>query len=92
MNELRVHVPDELVERVAERAAELIAERSNGGDEGWLRGADAIAEYVGATRSRIYALATTTPPRIPVERDGSSLVAKRSELDRWIRDGGGLRP
>ena len=92
MSELRVEVPDELVERVAERAAELVAERSNGGGEGWLRGADAIAEYVGAKRSRIYALATTTPPRIPVERDGSNLVAKRSELDHWIRDGGGLRP
>jgi hypothetical protein len=92
VSEVRVEIPDELIEQVAERAAELVGERTNGDDEGWLRGADAIAEYVGAKRSRIYALATTTPPRIPVERDGSSLVAKRSELDRWIRDGGGFRP
>ena len=92
MTELRVEIPDELIERVAARAAELVADRSNGNGEGWLRGADAIAEYVGAKRSRIYALATTTPPRIPVHRDGSALVARRSELDKWIQGGGGLRP
>jgi hypothetical protein len=82
------------MERIAERAAELLAARqepsTNG--EGWIRGAARIAEYIGATRSRVYALATCRPPRIPVRRDGSNLVAKRSELDRWIDEGGGIRP
>jgi hypothetical protein len=89
--EIRFAVPDELLEAVAARAAELVAERSDNGD-GWRRGASAIAAYIGAPRSRVYALATTTPPRIPVERDGSSLIARRSDLDSWIRHGGGLRP
>jgi hypothetical protein len=91
VTELRVEIPDQLVEAIAARAAELVADRESPAD-GWLRGAEAIAEYIGAPRSRVYALATTSPPRIPVERDGSSLIAKRSDLDRWIRSGGGLRP
>lgn len=59
-------------------------------DDGWLRGADRIADYVNAPRSRIYALASAK--RIPVERDGSALIARKSDLDRWIRQGGGRRP
>jgi hypothetical protein len=89
MSDLTLSIPDELVERIAQRAAELM---TDGSDDGWLRGADRIADYIGAPPSRIYALATCTPPRIPVERDGSALVAKRSDLDRWMRNGGGLRP
>lgn len=59
-------------------------------EDGWLRGADRIAAYIDAPRSRVYAL--TSAGRIPVERDGSSLIARRSELDRWVREGGGKRP
>jgi hypothetical protein len=87
---LSIDLPPELLEAVAARVAELLADRPDG--DGWLRGADAIAAYVGAPRSRVYALATCRPPRIPVHRDGSALVAKRSELDAWVRAGGGLRP
>lgn len=61
-------------------------------DDGWLRGASAIGNYLGAPRSRIYALAACHPPRIPVVRDGSAWLARRSELDTWVRNGGGVRP
>jgi predicted RNase H-like HicB family nuclease len=57
--------------------------------DGWLRGADRIAAYIDAPRSRVYALASAR--RIPVHRDGSALIARRSELDRWLLQGGGLR-
>ena len=84
-------LPDELVEAIAERAAELLADRDAGaGDDGWLRGADRIAAYLDCPRSRVYALASAR--RIPVHHDGSALIARRSELDRWLRDGGGVRP
>lgn len=56
----------------------------------WLRGARRIAEYIDAPPSRVYALASAG--RIPVERDGSNLIARRSDLDEWIRSGGGRRP
>jgi excisionase family DNA binding protein len=56
----------------------------------WLRGADQIAAYIGAPRSRVYAL--TSARRIPVERDGSALIAHTTALDDWLRAGGGKRP
>jgi excisionase family DNA binding protein len=59
-------------------------------DDGWLRGADAIARYLGCPRSRVYAL--TSAGRIPIHRDGSNLVARAVELDVWVRSGGGKRP
>jgi hypothetical protein len=88
-----LQIPSELIEVIAERAAVLVADRmgpTNADD--WLRGAQAIADYIGSTRSRVYALASCHPPRIPVHHDGSALIARRSELDAWLLAGGGVRP
>ena len=87
---LRLALPDDVVEAIAERAAELLAERSISSEDGWLRGADRIAAYIDCPRSRVYALASAR--RIPIHHDGSALIARRSELDGWLRHGGGLRP
>ena len=90
MAALRVEIDAELIEQIAERAAELIGERSKSpAEDGWLRGADRIAAYIDAPRSRVYALVSAR--RIPVHHDGSALIARRSELDRWLVQGGGLR-
>jgi hypothetical protein len=90
-NAISVNVSDELVERIAHRAAELVAEQSGEPvDDGWLRGAERIASYIDAPRSRVYALVSAK--RIPVHHDGSALIARRSELDRWLLRGGGRRP
>ena len=83
-------LPDELVERIAERAAEIMAKRQAPVEDGWLRGAVAIGNYIGAMPDRVYALSSAG--RIPAEHDGAALVAKRSDLDAWIRSGGGKRP
>lgn len=84
-------VPDELVDQIAERAAELVAARqTTTAEDGWLRGADHIAAYIDAPKSRVYAL--TSAGRLPVERDGSALIARRSELDAFVRSGGARRP
>ena len=82
-------LPTEAIEAIAERAAEIVNARLEP-EDGWLRGADHIAAYLDCPRSRVYALASAG--RIPVHHDGSALIARKSELDRWIRDGGGLRP
>lgn len=90
MSAISLDVGDELVELIARRAAELIAERQAvREDDVWLRGADKIAAYIDCPRSRVYALASAR--RIPIHRDGSALIAKRSELDEWLLHGGGLR-
>lgn len=90
MAALRVEIDEELIEQIAERAAELIGKRSDRKEaDGWLRGAGKIAAYIDAPRSRVYALVSAR--RIPVHHDGSALIARRSELDRWLVQGGGLR-
>jgi excisionase family DNA binding protein len=78
--------------RLADKLAPMLVDRLAPPPpaEGWLRGADEIASYIGSPRSRVYALASAR--RIPVQRDGSALVARRSELDSWLQNGGGKRP
>jgi hypothetical protein len=89
---LLLTVPPKLVEEIAQRAAALVAEHQPQGEDGWLRGAARIAAYIDAPVSRVYALASCKPQRIPVERDGAALIARRSVLDAWVRSGGGSRP
>ena len=84
-------LPPELVEAIAERAAELVLERQHSDDDGWLRGAEQIAAYIGCAPDRIYALSSAGRME-PVHRDGSALVARKSDLDGWITRGGGKRP
>jgi excisionase family DNA binding protein len=86
---------EELTEQDLDLLAERLAPRLTGSGpsaaaDGWLRGADRIATYIDAPRSRVYAL--TSAGRLPVHRDGSNLIARRSELDDWVRGGGGKRP
>ena len=91
MSSMRLDIGDELVERIAQRAAELVRQNGDGeGEDGWLRGADKIADYIDSPRSRVYALVSAR--RIPVHHDGSALIARRSDLDGWLRSGGGRRP
>ena len=85
-----IALPEEIVEAIAERAAEIVADRGGRSEDGWIRGADRIARYIDCPRSRVYALVSAR--RIPVHHDGSALIARRSELDRWLRAGGGVRP
>ena len=91
VNAISFNVGDELFERIARRAAELVAEQSSEPvEDGWLRGAERIAAYIDAPRSRVYGLVSAK--RIPVHHDGSALIARRSELDKWLLRGGGRRP
>lgn len=82
-------IPREWLERLADLVADRLRDRSRG-EDGWLRGAEKIAAYIDAPPSRVYALSSAG--RIPVHHDGSALIASRSELDAWMRDGGGKRP
>lgn len=91
---LTLELTQDQVAEIAEQVAELVAKRQHStADDEWLRGAKAIAAHIASPPSRVYALARCTPPRIPVHRDGSNLIAKRSKLDQWIIEhGGGKRP
>jgi hypothetical protein len=75
---------------IARQVADFLPSGARQADDGWLRGADKIAAYIDCKRDRVYALSSAK--RIPVHRDGSALIARRSELDAWIIGGGGKRP
>ena len=85
-------IPADLTEQDLRELAERLRPYLGEGQpaDAWLRGADQIAAYIAAPRWRVYALASAG--RIPVDRDGSALVARKSKLDRWLSDGGGKRP
>lgn len=80
-------LPEQVLEQVAQRVAELLRDRI-AGDE-WLD-VDEAARYLRCPKSRIYAL--TSAREIPHHHDGSRLLFRRSELDTWVRQGGGRRP
>lgn len=85
---LTLDLPGELVERIAERAADLVAERQSSVSH-WLT-VDEAAEYLRCPKSRIYSLVSAR--RIPFVKDGSRTLFDRAELDTWLRNGGGKRP
>jgi excisionase family DNA binding protein len=84
---LSVDLTAEVLERIAERAAELLAERGAAASA-WLDVNEAAA-YLRCPTSRIYAL--TSGRSIPHYHDGSRLLFRRTELDEWVRSGGGKR-
>lgn len=49
-----------------------------------IRGADAIADWMGLNRRQIYHLAATS--RLPVFKMGSILCARKSRLMDWIKE------
>jgi excisionase family DNA binding protein len=85
-------IPEPVLERIAERAAEIIAARQEldrREPEPWI-GVEEAAKHLACPKGRIYTLTSTK--RIPFARDGSRLLFKRSELDAWLENGGARRP
>ena len=81
--------PDGLIEAIARRAAELVAERQARSPEPWV-GVPEAAAHLGCKRQRIYDLVHyKDETRIPHRKEGGRLLFKLSLLDRWIEDGGG---
>lgn len=91
MNAVTVDFSPEMVEQIAERAAEIVAERTCGDGEtdAWLTVAEA-ADYLRCSTGRVYQLVSAR--RIPFAKDGSRVLFRRSELDRWVEEGGARCP
>lgn len=86
-----IPLPAALVEAIAQRAAELLAERlpTAAEPDGYLD-VDGAAEFLACPKSRIYSLVSSR--RIPHHRDGSRLLFDRSELRAYVEAGGARRP
>ena len=89
--DLKLALPPEVVEQIAWRAAEILAERGQPqvAAEAWITLAEA-AEYLACKPRRLYALKAAG--RIPHRKDGERVLFRRSELDRWLVEGGGRVP
>jgi excisionase family DNA binding protein len=73
---------DELVERVAARAAEMVVERQQPqAVEPYLSVAEA-ASYLACKPKRIYDL--TSQRRVPFVKDGARLLLRRADLDAYL--------
>jgi excisionase family DNA binding protein len=85
-------LPPEFVEAVAQRAADLLADRMSPPVEPWI-GVDEAAEHLACPVSRIYRLVSLAKGRqanpVPYCKDGQRLLFRRSELDAWAGRGGG---
>ncbi len=85
-----LHLPAEFVDRLAEevaaRAQALLDQGA--GEDRWLSLSSA-AEYLDCKPSRLYEFVSRG--LVPHEREGRRILILRSELDRWVRNGGAKR-
>jgi hypothetical protein len=78
-----VELPAELVEQVAQRAAELVAERVALAPEPWLT-VEGAAEHMALSVSQVYSLCSARRTNgFPVVKEGSRSYFRASELDAW---------
>jgi excisionase family DNA binding protein len=81
---LQVAVPDELLEAIAGRVAELLAPLlAAPSGSPWLTVTEA-ADYLRCKPKRVYDLISQR--RIPAHRDGGRVLLRRDELDDYLRD------
>ena len=82
-----IELPEAVIEQVAQRAAELLAERHAPAPEPWLTTAEAAA-HMGLSTSQLYTLVSQRRRNgIPVTKEGSRSFFRASELDRWRQSG-----
>ena len=79
---VRLEFPPDALEAIAVRAAEIALARleADAAPTPWLSAADAIADYLGWRRERVYKRLA----EIPHVRHGNRIMARRSELDAWL--------
>lgn len=83
---LTVELPAELVEQIAQRAAELVAEQPHA-PERWLT-VEQAAAHLAISTSQLYSLCSARRVNgFPVRKEGSRSYFKASELDRWRERG-----
>ena len=88
---LAIALPDDLIEQVAQRAAEIVLEHRDLGAEPWLT-VEQAAAHLAVSSSQLYTLTARRHRNgLPVVKEGSRNYYRASDLDRWRRryvDGG----
>lgn len=78
---LAIELPPELVDAIAERAAQLVAERQAAALEPWWS-VEQAAEYLACKPKRVYDLCSQR--RVPFVKDGSRTLLRREDLDAYL--------
>ena len=73
---------DELVERVAQRAADIVVERQEAQAVEPYLSVEEAASYLACKSKRVYDL--TSQRRVPFLKDGSRVLLRRSDLDAYL--------
>jgi excisionase family DNA binding protein len=85
MKEITFTLPPEVIEQIAVRVADILSERESTSRPAtvtrWLT-VDQAAEYIGASRQRVYDLRSSG--RLQRHGDGGRALVDRNELDRLI--------
>ena len=81
---LSLSLPDELVEAIAQRAADILAERQPQAAPELLTVAEA-AEYLRCGRQRVYDL--VSQGRVPYLKDGARVLIRRADLLAYLDEG-----
>lgn len=79
---LSLVVPPDLLEAIASRAAELLAEQLPAAELNPYLTVDQAAEYMACKPKRIYDLCSQH--RIPFAKDGSRTLLRRGDLDAYL--------
>jgi excisionase family DNA binding protein len=81
-------VPDQLLEAIAQRVAQLLTQPATNATEPvsrWLTFAQACA-YLGFSRDALYKLTAAKAIPCRKKQGGQALRFHRDELDEWMRD------
>lgn len=82
---LEIALPPAVLEAVAERAAQIAAERLSAVSEDRWMNVDQAAEHLACGPRRIYDLHSQR--RLRAHKDGSRLLFRRSDLDAYVEAG-----
>ena len=83
-SELTLTVPDELLDMLARRIAQLVSDREpQASASPWLDVEAALA-YLPFSRDQLYKLTSARAIPFRKKRDGQGLLFHRGELDRWL--------
>ncbi len=83
-SELTLTVPDELLDMLARRIAQLVSDREpQASGSPWLDVEAALA-YLPFSRDQLYKLTSARAIPFRKKRDGQGLLFHRDELDRWL--------
>jgi excisionase family DNA binding protein len=78
---LTLALPDETLEAIAQRVAEIVVDRRGAAADAWLN-VEQAAEYMACAKHRVYDL--VEQGRLVPGRDGRRLVFRRSALDAYL--------